>query len=657
MKAAILLGIVAIPTQPLAHPLDPLSAEELSSVAQIIRSEGKASTNDLFTLIALHEPPKDEVYAWKPGTDPRREAFAVVFDPEANATSEAIVNLNSRSVISWKRVPAAQPMWTETEDAQAVELVRENADWQAAMLRRGITNFSEVAIATLMPGHYSMRELSGRRLFRTTFHHKRSGANFYGPPIEGVEALVDLTDQKVVQVIDTGRRAIAQESTDFFDERVRAEKRSALKPLVTLQPEGASFKVEGNEIQWDRWRFRYAFHPREGLVLYLVRYQDADRERSILYRASISEMLVPYGDPARTWFWRNAVDEGEYGLGHSAAPLLRGRNTANHATLLDVPMADERGVSELEHDLIDIYEREGDTLWTHFDFDSQANEARRGRELVIGFIATVANYDYSFHWIFRQDASIEFVAELTGVILTKGVDARTCEVCNQKRGKAGVIEPLGEDRFGTLVAPHTVGVNHQHFINMRLDFDVDGVANSVKEINVRSAGVSRANPFRNAVVAVQTVFGREREAARDVNLASHRSRAVFNPNITTALGHYPAYALEPGANALPFLPPESVVRKSVGFVDHHFFATVFHRWEMYAAGPYPVAAAKPANIVTWTRNNEPILNEDVVVWYTFGLTHVPRPEDFPVMPAARAGFKLLPKGFFDRNPALDVASP
>jgi len=656
MKAAILFGMFAIPTQLLAHPLDPLSNEELSSIAQVIRGEGKAGTNDLFTMIALHEPPKDEVLAWKPGAGSRREGFAVVFAPEANTTFEALVDLNSRSVISWKPVPGSQPMWTETEDAQVVELVSENADWQSAMMRRGITNFSEVAIATWMPGHYPIPERNNRRYFRTTFHHRGSGANTYGPPIEGVEAIVDLTDQKVVQVIDTGRHPIAQDSTDFFDAGVRGETRPALKPLATVQAEGPSFKIDGNEIQWDRWRFRYAFHPREGLILYQVRYEDAGRERSILYRASISEMLVPYGDPARTWFWRNAVDEGEYGLGHSAAPILRGGNTVSYATLLDAPMADERGVSGPEPDLIDIYEREGDTLWTHFDFSSQAIEARRGRELVIGFIATVANYDYSFHWIFRQDASIEFVAELTGVILTKGVNARKCEACSQRGGKASVIEPQGEDRFGTLVAPHTLGVNHQHFINMRLDFDVDGVANSVKEINVRSAGASQANPFRNGMVAVQTVFGREREAARDVDFASHRSWAVFNPNVNTALGHYPAYVLEPGANALPFLPPEGVVRKSVGFVDHHFFATRFRRSEMYAAGPYPVFAAKPENVVTWTRNNESIVNEDVVVWYTFGLSHVPRPEDFPVMPTVRAGFRILPKGFFNRNPALDVAA-
>jgi len=37
-----------------------------------------------------------------------------------------------------------------------------------------------------------------------------------------------------------------------------------------------------------------------------------------------------------------------------------------------------------------------------------------------------------------------------------------------------------------------------------------------------------------------------------------------------------------------------------------------------------------------------------------GAHHIPRPEDWPVMPAEYIGFSLKPAGFFDRNPALDV---
>ena len=56
----------------------------------------------------------------------------------------------------------------------------------------------------------------------------------------------------------------------------------------------------------------------------------------------------------------------------------------------------------------------------------------------------------------------------------------------------------------------------------------------------------------------------------------------------------------------------------------------------------------------WTAADRPIEDTDVVFWYTFGHTHIPRPEDYPVMPAAYIGFVLKPSGFFDLNPANDL---
>jgi primary-amine oxidase len=56
----------------------------------------------------------------------------------------------------------------------------------------------------------------------------------------------------------------------------------------------------------------------------------------------------------------------------------------------------------------------------------------------------------------------------------------------------------------------------------------------------------------------------------------------------------------------------------------------------------------------WTANNRSIAGKDIVVWYTMGITHLPRPEDWPVMPVHEAGFKLIPTGYFSRNPALNL---
>ena len=48
------------------------------------------------------------------------------------------------------------------------------------------------------------------------------------------------------------------------------------------------------------------------------------------------------------------------------------------------------------------------------------------------------------------------------------------------------------------------------------------------------------------------------------------------------------------------------------------------------------------------------MNTDVVLWYVFGLHHITRIEDWPIMPVDTVSFWLKPFGFFDRNPSLDV---
>jgi hypothetical protein len=70
-----------------------------------------------------------------------------------------------------------------------------------------------------------------------------------------------------------------------------------------------------------------------------------------------------------------------------------------------------------------------------------------------------------------------------------------------------------------------------------------------------------------------------------------------------------------------------------------------------------VARSCHDGIGTWVTQQRDLVNTDVVLWHTFGTSHLPRPEDWPIMPCDYVGFTLKPVGFFDRNPALDVPPP
>ncbi|HVY72041.1 MAG TPA: hypothetical protein VHH73_19060 [Verrucomicrobiae bacterium] len=642
---AIWLGISAV--RAASNPFAPLSLGEMEHAVALLKSSGNLPEKAIIASLQLQEPAKGA------GENAPRVAKATIIDHGARRSSNVFIDLGVSKVREVRLIMNGQPFVTTSEITAATEYVKQSPEWQEAVRRRGITNFSDVSIDVWAGGLEQLRGLSAHRYGHAVSYNRGKQTNNYGPPIEGLEVIVDLDDQKVLRVIDTGVRAVPRESTDFYDADIRGKGQPALKPLLISQPEGPSFEAKDYQVSWDRWRFAWSFNAREGLVLHNVCFVDGDRERPILHRASISEMLIPYGSPKETWFWRNAVDEGEYGLGNSAYPLIPGQTAPSHATLFDIPTCGEDGTVTTGTNRVGLYERANEGLWSHTTWDGDTI-GRRSRELVIFFIATVGNYDYRFSWAFRQDGEIEFETGLTGVLQMSGADLQNCAVCRPGGVKTGAQKLSGEERFGTLVARNTIAVNHQHFINVRLDFDIDGPGNSVKEINTVPARGRRDNPYKNAWEAVATVFGKEKDATRDLSAATHRHWAVFNPNVQTALGHYPSYLIEPAGNAVPLMAENTPSRRLLGFINHPFHATRYHEGEYYAGGEYPNQINRPNNVETWSKRNDPINNEDVVVWYTLGMTHAPRPEEYPVMPVSHARFRLVPKGFFTRNPALNV---
>ena len=207
---------------------------------------------------------------------------------------------------------------------------------------------------------------------------------------------------------------------------------------------------------------------------------------------------------------------------------------------------------------------------------------------------------------------------------------------------------------GHLVAANVVAPHHQHFFSFRLDFDIDGPKNVVHEMNTRARAAGPGNPFLNGIVMEETLLRTETAAQRSMNMQAARTWQVLNTSERSTLGYHPGYIIVPGGNSLPYVAPASQVRRRAGFVNNHFWATRYHEDEMSAAGTYPNQSSGGDGLPRWAANNESLVGQDVVVWYTLGITHIPRPEEWPVMPVTHVGFKMIPGGFFTRNPALDV---
>jgi len=647
-----LLGIVAIGVilsirlavaqEPvISHPLDPLTEAEIRSAVAAVRQEQSLGDAAVFYTLTLKEPDKTEVLNFTLGTPVQREVSTVVYDRAANKTHEAIVDLNSQTVTAWTEIPNVQPALVVEDYEIAATAITTDPRWQEAMRQRGITDLDNVQVECWAPGNLSEAEqASGARLCRGLSYYKGAHWNYYGRPIEGVMATVNLNTGEVTSFVDTGAVSFSQENWDY-DIASIGKVQAALKALRLQHPEGTNVQINGNEIRWGNWSFRYLMHPREGLTLYLVNYKDGDQVRPVLYRASLSEMVVPYGDPDPTWAFRNAFDVGEYEFGLLSNTLELGKEVPENGVLLDAIFADDAGEAYNVPAVIGIYERDNGILWKHYEYNTERNDVRRSRELVITTTAAIGNYDYGISWVFHQDGTLELQADLTGIVLAKATPAETQSV---------------DDPYGRLVAKNIVGINHQHFFNFRLDMDVDGQANSLMEMNVDTLPMDENNPFGNAIVIQEKLLENEKDAVRDVNMAQAREWMITSTE-SNALGASTGYMLMPMGNAV-FYPIEgSNVRKRAGFATHHLWATQYKPGELHAAGPYPNQSQPDQGLPQWVADNQPLANEDLVLWYTLGVTHVPRPEDWPVMPSHRTGFKLIPRGFFNRNPAINLPDP
>ena len=129
---------------------------------------------------------------------------------------------------------------------------------------------------------------------------------------------------------------------------------------------------------------------------------------------------------------------------------------------------------------------------------------------------------------------------------------------------------------------------------------------------------------------------------------------VINPNVKSPLGYPTGYEIAPMHNAVSLMTDDDYPQRRAGFILHNLWVTPYHEDERYAAGDYPTQSHGGDGLPAWTKTNRPIENTDIVVWYTLGFHHVPRPEDFPIMPTAWHEFELRPFDFFSRNPAVDL---
>jgi len=622
------------------YPLDPLTAGEMRKVVEILKSSGTTSGKDLFNVINLKEPPKKEVLAYKPGQPFRREAFTSFYDYAKEGMTEAVVDLNAGKVISVKHLRDVIGMGLAA-DSVITTIVQNDPRWIAALKKRGIS-IDSVTHRSIFTGDMGIGAVGHREQLVIA---RRKGNSI---DIEGLVAYTDLTTGKILKIVDETDAFSNKIDLDYFNKDTITDLFKGPKPLMITQPDGHSFEINGHEITWQNWKLRYGVDNREGLVIYDVRYIDHGKERPIMYRGSMPEMVVPYGSPNVFQAAYNFFDAGEYRLGQGIArSLTPGADAPENAEYMPAILHRESGAPFQMDRAVAIYEEYGGTLWRHNII------SRRATNLVLKYFTMIENYDYGFIWRFKEDGTIEVDIDLTGIVEIKGVHRKNEMDPPDKNDLS-----YNGHSFGTLVRPHVEAINHQHFFVFRLDMDIDGSQNnSVMEMNAKLVPPGKDNPYGNAFYVDHTMFKTEKEAQRSVNYESGRNWHVVNNHVHNATGQHSGYMLMPGTQAKTFVPENSLLRKKAGFLNHQIWVTQYEEDEEYPAGLYPASNKVYGGLPAWTAKNRPIANNDVVLWYVAGITHIVRPEEWPIMSVHKMGFSLMPFGFFSGNPTMGISNP
>ncbi|KAI1757986.1 peroxisomal copper amine oxidase [Xylaria castorea] len=640
--------MVAASSDLLPHPLDPLSKEEIQSVIDIVK---KAHGELLFNVISLHEPRKAKLTTWLENPSaprPTRIADVVVIAP-GGKVYDGLVDIASGSITKWELLDGLQPIIT-MEELMAVEHVcRQDPKVIEQCEISGIPkeNMDKVYCDPWTIG-YDDRHGNKVRLQQALMYYRPNVDDCqYQYPLDFCP-IYDAEKNEIISIdIPKVRRPLSKtQAINYHPAGVEKAGgyRNNLKPINITQPEGVSFKMTGREIEWQNWKFHIGFNYREGIILNNITFNDKGNVRPIFYRLSLAEMVVPYGNPEHPHQRKHAFDLGEYGAGYMANSLTLGCDCKGSIHYLDADFPTRAGKIRTIKNAICIHEEDGGILFKHSDFRDDSVIVTRARKLIIQQVFTAANYEYAIQWIFHQDGTIQPEIKLTGILNTYAMDPN-------------------EDThgWGTQVYPGVNAHNHQHLFCLRIDANVDGPNNTIFMADAVASEAPVGSPenyYGNAFSVKRTKFSTVGESATDYDGSTSRTWDICNTNKPHPYSGKPASYKLVSREIAKLLPKEgSLVWKRAGFARHAVHVTKYRDDQLWPAGRHvPQTSGEPSlGLPEWMSDgSESIDDTDVVLWHTFGVTHIPAPEDFPIMPVEPITLLLRPRNFFSNNPVMDV---
>lgn len=640
-----------------ASPWSSLSGAEYQIAARAISAAH--GENVLFTRISLKQPDKQEALAWREGEQAQRDAeITFLLDGKPHLAN---VDLVSGEMTGDTLMRDGHPMFSARGELEPLVMqMMEDPTIVAALAKRGVEAGKGLCVPRTI-GRFFADKVNTRtdRIVRfDCFNIAGSGAlgilpsgNVYARPIEGLAFLYNVTKGEIVEMVDTtqGKTPPPHDlATDAFgvDDMVT---RKALRPITKHRPGGVNYRLSGDRIDWQGWQFRLRFDARQGTVLNRVGHKTDTGLRSVAYEVAMSEMFVPYHENDPNWFYRAYFDMGEYGFGNMATELQQA-DCPSDAQYLNVTLHLPNGAPFEAENRICIFEHDpGHPAWRHDEpiFNGipgmQTHQSRMATELIVRMVSTIGNYDYFQDYVFGQDGRLRIRLISTGIDAAKAVLSKTLE---DKRAPS-------ETQYGTLIAPHRLGVNHDHFFSYRIDVDIDGTDNAFSRLRLQAVPQKTGAPRTGLwAVSPQKVID-EKMAQTDMRADRPAVLLFANSQKKNAMGYPTGYQLMM-PNIKPLVTPLDAIYQRAYWVQKNLWVTRFKRDEIFASGLAVTQSASWLGLPEFVADNERLDDTDIVAWATIGFHHVPMAEDWPVMPSKVDEIILKPRNFFDRNPAINL---
>ncbi|CAK1362771.1 unnamed protein product [Cercospora beticola] len=629
------------------HPLDPITENEVRQAADILRQNLKKKSGEIhFKFIDVAEAPKAEMLRYYENNNTQVDRRARIYfhvRPSPNLR-KAFVNITTQTVLSDEELPDAQgPVdWLEFDAVQkacnAHPLVK--AEVEKLCLPSGAKVIND-------PWAYGTDDAKERRrLFQCYMYIVLTDdpeANHYSLPAP----FAPIFDAHTLELVDLERLPVGtgselEQETAPWDPIAAVEYsarslgqdsfRKDLKPLVITQPQGPSFEVNNRHVSWQKWSLQLGWTVREGPVLHDVRYDG----RPLFYRVSMSEMTVPYGDPRSPYHRKQAFDLGDSGFGLTSNSLKLGCDCLGHIKYFDGVLTSGNGEPVRVPNVVCMHEVDQGIGWKHTNVRNGCSTVVRDRQLVIQCTATVANYEYILAFILDQAANLHIEVKATGIVSTMPI-------------RKGLHVP-----WGTTVAPGVLAANHQHLFCVRIDTNLDGQKNTIQYDDCEAVvNEPDIDPFGCAFRVRSTPI--TQPGGYDLDLTKSRTYKIINPSHINRISGKPVgYKLHPVPSQMMMMGPHTFNLRRGIFTSKPIWVTKYRDDELWAAGEFTNQSREDTGLAIWAKRDEGTVDEDVVLWHTFGVTHVTRPEDFPVMPSEKMTVMLKPTSFFEVCPSNDV---